>query len=97
MKKKGSGLVYPTIISQSQAGNHALPFFQGAHVTINARADEDVEPETIMEKVAKASGANYNFHKEGSKFQDAGPQAPVVRSKLELVKMMPLVAFFGVH
>uniref|UniRef100_A0A8C6X699 Drebrin like n=1 Tax=Naja naja TaxID=35670 RepID=A0A8C6X699_NAJNA len=49
----------------------------GAHVTINARADEDVEPETIMEKVAKASGANYNFHKEGSKFQDAGPQAPV--------------------
>lgn len=68
------------IIRQSQAGNHALPFFQGAHVTINARADEDVEPETIMEKVAKASGANYNFHKEGSKFQDAGPQAPVVRS-----------------
>ncbi|XP_007420083.1 drebrin-like protein isoform X1 [Python bivittatus] len=52
-------------------------FLKGAHVTINARADEDVEPETITEKVAKASGANYNFHKEGSKFQDAGPQAPV--------------------
>ncbi|XP_044293486.1 drebrin-like protein isoform X2 [Varanus komodoensis] len=52
-------------------------FLKGAHVTINARADEDVEPDTIMEKVSKASGANYNFHKEGSKFQDAGPQAPV--------------------
>ncbi|XP_060643645.2 drebrin-like protein isoform X1 [Anolis sagrei] len=52
-------------------------FLKGAHVTINARADEDVEPEAIIEKVAKASGANYNFHKEGSKFQDAGPQAPV--------------------
>ncbi|XP_061448485.1 drebrin-like protein isoform X5 [Rhineura floridana] len=52
-------------------------FLKGAHVTINARADEDVEPDAIMEKVAKASGANYNFHKEGSKFQDAGPQAPV--------------------
>ncbi|NXX99665.1 DBNL protein, partial [Centropus bengalensis] len=52
---------------------------QGAHVTINARAEEDVEPELIMEKVAKASGANYNFHKESSKFQDSGPQAPVVR------------------
>ncbi|KAH0623216.1 hypothetical protein JD844_031282 [Phrynosoma platyrhinos] len=52
-------------------------FLKGAHVTINARAEEDVEPEAIMEKVAKASGANYNFHKEGSKFQDAGPQAPV--------------------
>ncbi|XP_033027321.1 drebrin-like protein isoform X3 [Lacerta agilis] len=52
-------------------------FLKGAHVTINARADEDVEPDTITEKVAKASGANYNFHKEGSKFQEAGPQTPV--------------------
>ncbi|XP_055676286.1 drebrin-like protein isoform X2 [Falco peregrinus] len=52
-------------------------FLKGAHVTINARAEEDVEPELIMEKVAKASGANYNFHKESSKFQDTGPQAPV--------------------
>ncbi|NXX48835.1 DBNL protein, partial [Tricholaema leucomelas] len=52
-------------------------FLKGAHVTINARAEEDVEPELIMEKVAKASGANYNFHKESSKFQDSSPQAPV--------------------
>lgn len=53
--------------------------FQGAHVTINARAEEDVEPEVIMQKVAKASGANYSFHKEASsRFQDSGPQGPVV-------------------
>ncbi|XP_036252700.1 drebrin-like protein isoform X2 [Molothrus ater] len=52
-------------------------FLKGAHVTINARAEEDVEPELIVEKVAKASGANYSFHKESSKFQDSGPQAPV--------------------
>ncbi|RMB91517.1 hypothetical protein DUI87_32096 [Hirundo rustica rustica] len=52
-------------------------FLKGAHVTINARAEEDVEPELIMEKVAKASGANYSFHKESIKFQDSGPQAPV--------------------
>ncbi|XP_066495360.1 drebrin-like protein isoform X1 [Tiliqua scincoides] len=52
-------------------------FLKGAHVTINARAEEDVEPDVIMEKVAKASGANYDFHKQGSRFQDAGPQAPV--------------------
>ncbi|KAM9062394.1 drebrin-like protein [Sarcophilus harrisii] len=52
-------------------------FLKGAHVTINARAEEDVEPESIMQKVAKASGANYNFHKESSRFQDSGPQAPV--------------------
>lgn len=32
-----------------------------------------------MEKVAKASGANYSFHKEASsRFQDSGPQGPVV-------------------
>ncbi|XP_055080445.1 drebrin-like b isoform X4 [Periophthalmus magnuspinnatus] len=53
-------------------------FLKGAHVTINARADEDVEPEVIMEKVAKASGANYSFHKETSnRFRDTGPQGPV--------------------
>lgn len=47
-------------------------------MTINARAEEDVEPECIMQKVARASGANYAFHKESSRFQDTGPQAPVV-------------------
>ncbi|XP_056232831.1 drebrin-like b isoform X1 [Seriola aureovittata] len=53
-------------------------FLKGAHVTINARADEDVEPEAIVQKVAKASGANYSFHKEASsRFQDSGPQGPV--------------------
>ncbi|XP_036292183.1 drebrin-like protein isoform X1 [Pipistrellus kuhlii] len=52
-------------------------FLKGAHVTINARAEEDVEPECIMQKVARASGANYTFHKESGRFQDTGPQAPV--------------------
>ncbi|XP_047655823.1 drebrin-like b isoform X7 [Tachysurus fulvidraco] len=52
-------------------------FLKGAHVTINARAEEDVEPESIMQKVAKASGANYSFHKEPNRFRDTGPQGPV--------------------
>ncbi|TNM90252.1 hypothetical protein fugu_004486 [Takifugu bimaculatus] len=53
-------------------------FLKGAHVTINARTEEDVEPEVIMQKVAKASGANYSFHKEtSSRFLDSGPQGPV--------------------
>ncbi|XP_051524663.1 drebrin-like protein B isoform X5 [Myxocyprinus asiaticus] len=52
-------------------------FLKGAHVTINARAEEDVEPDAIMQKVAKASGANYSFHKESNRFRDAGPQGPV--------------------
>lgn len=53
-------------------------FLQGAHVTINARAEEDVEPDAVMQKVAKASGANYSFHKESNRFRDTGPQGPVV-------------------
>lgn len=57
-------------------------------MTINARADEDVEPDAITEKVAKASGANYNFHKEGSKFQEAGPQTPVVSCSELLVALV---------
>ncbi|XP_061116533.1 drebrin-like b isoform X5 [Conger conger] len=52
-------------------------FLKGAHVTVNARGEEDVEPEVIMQKVAKASGANYSFHKESSRFRDSGPQGPV--------------------
>ncbi|XP_073665590.1 drebrin-like protein isoform X4 [Tursiops truncatus] len=61
--------------------NSGLPKFVlinwGAHVTVNARAEEDVEPEWIMQKVARASGANYTFHGESSRFHDTGPQAPV--------------------
>ncbi|XP_071756856.1 drebrin-like protein B [Centroberyx gerrardi] len=51
-------------------------FLKGAHVTINARAEDDVEPETILAKVAKASGANFNFHKETQEYRDV-PRGPV--------------------
>uniref|UniRef100_A0A8D3AA86 Drebrin-like a n=1 Tax=Scophthalmus maximus TaxID=52904 RepID=A0A8D3AA86_SCOMX len=50
-------------------------FLQGAHVTINARDDEDVEPDTILAKVAKASEVNFNFHKQ-TEYRDA-PRGPV--------------------
>uniref|UniRef100_A0A8C9TWF3 Drebrin like n=1 Tax=Scleropages formosus TaxID=113540 RepID=A0A8C9TWF3_SCLFO len=65
---------------KGQCANHVSTianFLKGAHVTVNARAEEDVEPESIMQKVAKASGANYSFHKESSRFRDTGPQGPV--------------------
>lgn len=41
--------------------------FRGAHVQINARSEDDVEENVIMEKVKNASGANYSFHKEKPK------------------------------
>ncbi|XP_061555078.1 drebrin-like protein B isoform X3 [Phycodurus eques] len=35
-------------------------FLKGAHVTINARDEDDVDPDVILSKVSKASGANSN-------------------------------------
>lgn len=49
-----------------------------------------MEPEAIMQKVAKASGANYSFHKESNKFRDAGPQGPVVRTKYIILSFWKL-------
>lgn len=37
---------------------------QGAHVSINARTEDDVDEKLVIGKVAKASGANYSYHKE---------------------------------
>ncbi|ESO02119.1 hypothetical protein HELRODRAFT_161356 [Helobdella robusta] len=48
---------------------------KGAHVSINARTEDDIDEETIKMKVSKASGANYSFHKEQKK--DVAPIAPV--------------------
>ncbi|XP_029300359.1 drebrin-like protein B [Cottoperca gobio] len=50
-------------------------FLRGAHVTINARGDEDVEPDAILQKVSKASGASFNLHKQTDN-RDA-PRGPV--------------------
>ena len=49
-------------------------FTQGAHVTINARNEDDLEEVTVMDKVSKASGSNYSIHKEKSvPIPEAGP------------------------
>ncbi|KAM9801232.1 LOW QUALITY PROTEIN: drebrin-like protein B [Neosynchiropus ocellatus] len=51
-------------------------FLKGAHVTINARDEDDVEPEMVLAKVAKASGANFNFHQQTQERREA-PRGPV--------------------
>nr|XP_057912384.1 drebrin-like a [Doryrhamphus excisus] len=51
-------------------------FLKGAHVTINARDEDDVEPDVILSKVSKASGANYSFHKTTQQYGDV-PSGPV--------------------
>lgn len=42
-------------------------FVRGVHVTVNARTEDDVDPDDIAQKVAKASGANYSIHQEKPK------------------------------
>ncbi|KAL7846757.1 hypothetical protein SRHO_G00217370 [Serrasalmus rhombeus] len=41
-------------------------FLRGAHVTVNARSEDDVDPGMIMNKVSKATGVNYSFHRENA-------------------------------
>lgn len=50
--------------------------FRGAHVTINARMEDDVDEDTILKLVAKSSGSNYGFHKEKPS-GDVGQTGPV--------------------
>ena len=56
----------------------SLYYTQGAHVTINARTEDDVDEDDIMKKVAKSSGSNYSFHKEKPKPGMNAPSGPVV-------------------
>ena len=53
--------------------------FKGAHVTIHARCEDDIDEDDIIKKVSKSSGANYGFHKEKVRpeFSNA-PSGPVV-------------------
>ncbi|KAK7477493.1 hypothetical protein BaRGS_00031257 [Batillaria attramentaria] len=49
-------------------------FLKTVHVTVNARTETDIDEDDIIKKVAKASGANYSFHKEKAKPMEApGP------------------------
>lgn len=43
-------------------------FLKGVCVTVNARTKKHTEPECLMQKVVRASGANSAFHRESSCF-----------------------------
>ncbi|XP_005091126.1 drebrin-like protein B [Aplysia californica] len=46
-------------------------FLRGIHITVPARCEEDIDVDDIMKRVAKSSGANYSFHKEKARPQQA--------------------------
>jgi len=59
-------------------------------VSINARTEDDVDEKLVISKVAKASGANYSYHKEQKRPMPAAE--PVVRVIVNLYsKLVPLI------
>ncbi|TIA86976.1 hypothetical protein E3P99_03464 [Wallemia hederae] len=55
--------------------NQLSQILSGAHVTINARAQEDLDPDAILNKVADASGSKFSVNDTG-RAPTARPVAP---------------------
>lgn len=55
--------------------NDVHKFLRGIHVTVNARTEEEVEPEVIMSAVMKGSATTYNFN-ERSEISDKTTPVP---------------------
>lgn len=66
------------IVRKATCANHIRDIerlLKGAHITINARSEEDVEVDMIMEKLARATGSSYKFREPRGK--DVGNSGPV--------------------
>ncbi len=62
------------IVSPKALIKYLLPCIQGAHVTINARSEMDLDEDEVMKKVSTASGAKFSVHKEKARpMPEAGP------------------------
>ncbi|XP_075236868.1 actin binding protein 1 [Lycorma delicatula] len=46
---------------------------KGAHITVNARTEEEVEVELIIEKLVKSTGSAYSFKEKTEIVKDSGP------------------------
>lgn len=46
---------------------------KGAHITVNARTEEEVETELIVEKLSKSTGSAYSFREKTEIIKDSGP------------------------
>ncbi|XP_071535142.1 drebrin-like protein isoform X4 [Panulirus ornatus] len=56
--------------------NDIHKLLRGVHVTVNARTEEEVEPEVVMAAVLKASATTYNFN-ERSEMNDKTTPVPM--------------------
>ncbi|RWS26007.1 drebrin-like protein B [Leptotrombidium deliense] len=53
--------------------NDVSNFFRGAHITINARNEDEIEPEVIMQKVSMATATKYSFKQRSEQVEDVKP------------------------
>ncbi|KAJ4435681.1 hypothetical protein ANN_18297 [Periplaneta americana] len=64
------------LVRKGTCANHlrdVANFFKGAHVTLNARNEEEVDTQLIIEKVAKSTGSAYSFKERGDQGNEMGP------------------------
>lgn len=64
------------LVRKGTCANHlrdVANFFTGAHVTLNARNEEEVDPQLIIDKVAKSTGSAYSFKERGDQGNEMGP------------------------
>ncbi|XP_033231082.1 drebrin-like protein isoform X2 [Belonocnema kinseyi] len=67
------------IVRKGTCANHIRDIehlLKGAHITINARSEEEVEVDLIMEKLARATGSAYKFNEPRGE-NGGGHAAPV--------------------
>lgn len=64
------------LVRKGKCANHlrdVANFFTGAHVTLNARNEEEVDTQLIIDKVAKSTGSAYSFKERGDQAIEMGP------------------------
>lgn len=69
--------------------NDISNFFTGAHVTINARTEDDVEPSIVLDKVSKSTGSVYSFKDRAGPLQDHKPVGSVYRRIIPAAEINP--------
>lgn len=73
------------IVRKGTCANHIRDvsnILKGAHVTINARNDDEVDTDIILSKVSKSSGSAYSFKE---RLDQSQPQEKIVNSQKRII------------
>lgn len=65
--------------------------FQGAHITLNAYSEDDVDPDEIMNKVFQSVGDNYSIQTETDHASSTKALRSVVRFILNISRDLQCV------